>query len=184
MNRFSLTDSRSIRIVVVILLIIVGVWSRFVPHPANFTALTAIALLSGAVLPRRISVIVPLLAMMVSDLFIGIHSLSVVVWLSFACATLIGWWVARKLTVSRVVFASIASSTLFFIITNFAVWVEGRMYMLRIDGLVQCYVNALPFYRTMLLGDLLYTGIVFGLYALVVYVTALGDDKKQASLTV
>ncbi|NCU30420.1 hypothetical protein EOL73_01425 [Candidatus Saccharibacteria bacterium] len=158
-----------LKIAIVLALIGLAVWSRFVPHPANFTALTAVALFGGAMLPRQWAFIVPIGAMILSDLFIGFHSLSIVVWLSFALAVLIGRKLYNQRTVMRIAGASLMSSTAFFIITNFAVWAEGRMYGGSLDQLVLSYVNAIPFYRNMIVGDLLYTGVLFGAYALVTY---------------
>ena len=157
-----------VRIAIVILLIAFGVWSRFAPHPANFTALTAVALFGGAMLPRYYGLLVPVGAMVVSDIFIGMHSLSAVVWVSFALVALLGKLLSKRLGVRNVVVASVVASTIFFIVTNFAVWVEGRLYAHTFVDLVQCYINALPFYRTMLVGDLLYSGMIFGVYAVVV----------------
>jgi hypothetical protein len=154
---------------IVLALVALAAWSRFVPHPANFTALTAVALLSGAILPKRWSVIVPVAAMVLSDIFIGVSSLSVVVWSSFALVALLGSYLKSRLRISNVIVASLVGSTFFYLITNFAVWAEGRMYSLDFSGLIHCYVNALPFYRNMLAGDLVYSGVLFGAYALIVY---------------
>lgn len=158
-----------IKIGIVVALVALAAWSRFVPHPANFTALTAVALLGGTILPKRWGVIVPVAAMVLSDIFIGVSSLSFVVWSSFALVALLGIYLKSRLSAMNVVVASLAGSTLFYLITNFAVWAEGRMYSLDFSGLVHCYVNALPFYRNMLAGDLVYSGVLFGAYALVVY---------------
>lgn len=162
-----------VRVAIVLLLIALGIWSRFAPHPANFTALTAVALFGGAMLPRYYGLLVPVGAMVISDMFIGMHSLSVVVWISFALVALLGQLLSKRFGVKRVVVASVVSSTMFFIITNFAVWAEGRLYAHTFADLVQCYINALPFYRTMLLGDLLYSGAIFGVYAVVVRLVGL-----------
>ncbi len=158
-----------IKIGIVVALVALAAWSRFIPHPANFTALTAVALFSGAILPKRWSVIVPVAAMILSDLIIGISPISFVVWSSFALVALLGGYLKSRVRVTNVIVASLAGSTAFYLITNFAVWAEGRMYSMDIGGLVHCYVNAVPFFRNMLVGDLVYSGVLFGAYALVVY---------------
>jgi hypothetical protein len=163
-----LTDT-NLKFLLVFALVGLAIWSRFVPHPANFTALTAVALFGGAMLPRYWGVAIPLSAMIVSDLFIGLHSLSFVVWMSFMLMTFVGSYLKTHLNAINVVFASLAGSTLFYIITNFAVWAEGRMYAMNFGGLLQSYVNAIPFYRNMLVGDLLYVGVLFGAYAAIAY---------------
>lgn len=163
-----LTDT-NLKLILVFALVGLAIWSRLVPHPANFTALTAVALFGGAMLPRYWGVVIPLSAMIVSDLFIGLHSLSLVVWVSFMLMTFVGSYLRARLNAVNVIFASLAGSSLFYIITNFAVWAEGRMYAMNFGGLIQSYVNAIPFYRNMLVGDLLYVGVLFGAYAAVTY---------------
>lgn len=163
------TSDANLKLLLVLVLVGLGVWSRFVPHPANFTALTAVALFGGAMLPKRWSVVVPVLAMILSDLFIGVSSISFVVWFSFALVALVGHYIKTRASVTNVVMASLAGSTIFYLVTNFAVWTEGRMYGMNLGGLIQCYINALPFFRNMLVGDLIYSGLLFGLYALVIY---------------
>lgn len=167
------------KVVLVLALVALAIWTRFMPHPANFTALTAVALFGGALLPRRLSIVVPLAAMIISDLFIGMHSLSLVVWASFALVAVLGGVLRNKQTPLRIALSSIAGSTLFFIITNFAVWAEGRMYVMNLAGLVQSYVNALPFYRNMLAGDLLYAGLLFGAYAAIVYGVKVMRNRRE-----
>lgn len=162
-------NDTNVTFLLVVVLVGLGIWSRFVPHPANFTALTAVALFGGAMLPKRWSVVVPVLAMIVSDLFIGVSSISFVVWFSFALVALGGRYLKTRLRAMHVVVASLAGSTIFYLVTNFAVWTEGRMYAMNLEGLIQCYVNAVPFFRNMLVGDLIYSGLLFGLYAFVVY---------------
>ena len=62
--------------------------------------------------------------------------------------------------------AALASSALFFIVTNFGVWALDNMYPRTIAGLIACYTAALPFFRNTLEGDLLYTLVLFGGFAL------------------
>ncbi|MGB3023595.1 MAG: DUF6580 family putative transport protein [Candidatus Saccharimonadales bacterium] len=171
-----------ISVIIVLTLVSLAVWSRLVPHPANVTALTAVALLAGSVLPKRWALIAPLLAIISSDLIIGLHSLVYVTWGSFAIIALIGM---RMNTISpkNVIVASLLSSTLFFIVTNAAVWLEGRMYQMTFEGLMQCYINALPFYRNMLAGDLLYSGVIFGLYVYTMKLAQTHITISQQSLT-
>lgn len=159
-------STKTYKIMLVVALIGLAVWSRFVPHPANFTALTAVALFGGALLPRRWGVIVPVGAMILSDLVLSVHALSFVVWSSFALVALLGRYLSQRRSLQRVVAVSLLSSTLFYVVTNAAVWLEGRMYSYTVSGLVECYMQALPFYRTMLVGDLVYAGVLFGGYAL------------------
>lgn len=153
----------------VIGLISLGVVARWVPHPPNVTPLTALALFGGAYLSRRWAIGLPLLAVVLSDLVIGLHETVAFTWGAFALAGLLGWWLRRQPSPKRIVLASCAGSMLFFLVTNFGVWLvgeQGTMYPHTIDGLVGCYVAGLPFLRNTFVGDLMWTAGLFGLYAL------------------
>ncbi len=169
MNIKRLTSDNKISIIFACVLISLAVVSRLMPHPANFTPLAAIALFGGALLPRRLAVSLPLVAMVVSDLIIGLHPTIYATWGSFAVIALVSSLKFRKVNVANVLASSLAASVFFFLVTNFAVWLEGRLYAPTISGLVQCYYNALPFFRNTLTGDLVFTTSLFGLFALSVY---------------
>ncbi len=139
--------------------------SRLIPHPPNFAPIAAMALVGGVYLDKRFALIVPLAAMMISDWFLGFHSLMPFVYASFVLTGLIGLWVARRKSAVTVVGASIVSSLLFFIVTNGGVWIlSTSLYPKTVDGFVGCYIAAIPFFRNSLIGDLLYTVILFGLF--------------------
>jgi len=150
-------------------LMILGILARLVPHPWNATPLTAIALLGTTYLGSRWAVLLPVGILMVSDLFLGLHELVPFTWGSMALTALLGWWVRRQPTPSRIMSASLAGSTLFFLVTNLGVWLfadGGTMYLKTWAGLWRCYLAAVPFYRSALAGDLMYTAVLFSLYAL------------------
>jgi hypothetical protein len=157
----------SAAILIAVLLIALGVASRLVPHPANFASIAAIAMFAGAILPRRLAIIVPLAAMVLSDAVIGFHSVILFTWGSFLLIALLSSSYFKKVSVAGVVGASLGASILFFVVTNFGVWLEGRMYDMSLTGLIQCYYNALPFFRNTMLGDLAFSGLLFGAYGLV-----------------
>jgi hypothetical protein len=73
----------------------------------------------------------------------------------------------NKIRPMGVLGASLGASLFFFIATNFGVWLEGRLYPLTAEGLVSCYYNAIPFFRNTLLGDLVFSAVLFGVYVLV-----------------
>lgn len=154
-------------IAVAMILIAIAVAYRLFPHPANFTAITAVALFAGTILPRRYALAVPLIAIVVSDVFIGLHSLFLVTWATLVVVTWLSHQYLRNISSLRVMSASVGASALFFLTSNFAVWVEGRLYDHTWSGFVTCFYNALPFFRSSLLGDLLFSGILFGSYALI-----------------
>lgn len=136
---------------------------RMNDHMPNVTPVAAIALLAGASLPLPWSAAVPLSAMAISDAFIGFASLpiTVSVYGSFALTALLGRWLKRRRGAGRVMAASLASSTLFYLITNGAVWWFSGLYARTLDGLVLCYYLAIPFFRNTMLGDMAYAGSLF-----------------------
>jgi hypothetical protein len=148
-------------------LILVAMVCRLVPHPPNFTPVLAVALFGGAMLPRRVSWAVPLLAMVASDLALGYPFgwMNGVVYGCFLAAVGLGMWLGRRRTWGRTAAAALGGSALFFVVTNFAVWLGAdSMYLHTPGGLAQCYVAALPFFRNSLAGDLFWTAALFGLH--------------------
>ena len=148
-------------------LIVLGVISRLVPHPWNATPVMAIALLSGAYLSRRWSILLPLTIIVLSDLLIGWHNTIPFTWSAFVFTGVLGWWVRQRPTAWRIIGSSLIGSVLFFIVTNFGVWVVGELYPRTAAGFWECYVAAIPFFRGTLLGDLVYVTVFFGTYHLV-----------------
>lgn len=152
------------------LLLSLGIITRFIPHPANFTAIGAIALFGGLYLPKKWAVIGPLTVMFISDLFIGFYTwqVNLSVYLGFILMGIIGLWVRKNKKFSTVLGGTILGSIIFFLITNFAVWIFGTMYVHNFSGLMQSYYMALPFFRNSLLADLFYVGILVGGYELII----------------
>lgn len=160
-----------------VLLIAFAALSRFVPHPENFTPIAAMALFGGVYFGKRYAFVVPLVAMVVSDYFIGFHNIVPYVYGSFVLAGLIGIWLKNHKSVGWIVGASLTSSVLFFVVTNFGVWVTGG-YPQNFGGLVECYIAAIPFFRNTVLGDLLYVGVLFGLYESALHFMRLREAKE------
>ncbi len=146
--------------------VVFAVLVRMLPHPANFAPMAAVAIFGGAILPRRWALVTPLVAMIASDIVIGLHPLVLYTWGSFAVIALACSHLSPRISAKRVAATSIAASVFFFVVTNFGVWTQGQMYPMTTGGLIQCYVNAIPFFRGTLFGDLFYSGVLFGLYAL------------------
>ena len=153
-------------------LILAAVILRLIPHAPNFAPITAIALFGGTYLKnKKLAIIIPLAAMLVSDIFIGFYDFKIwlSVYLSFAIAGLLGIWLRKRKEVGNVLGVTLIASIQFYLITNFAVWAFGTMYPHTEQGLLASYVNALPFFRNTLYGDFFYVGAMFGLYELVKY---------------
>ena len=144
-------------------LLIFGVGMRLVVHPANFTPVLALVLFGSVYLDKKYALLLPLFLMMASDAVLGVHDMVLFTWGSLFLAALIGFWLRRHQSVRNIFLTSTASAVLFYLVTNFGVWLVGY-YPMTLSGLVDCYVLAIPFFRTMLLGTLLYAFVFFGLY--------------------
>jgi hypothetical protein len=145
---------------------------RVLPHPANFAPIAAIALFSGSHFDSKTSLVLPLIAMFVSDLVIGFYGPTMfLVYLSFILISLIGNFLKNHKSLRAVISATFFSSILFYLLTNLGVWIFSPMYTKDISGLIQCYVAALPFFRNTLLGDAFYVTLFFGSYELLARVS-------------
>jgi hypothetical protein len=153
-------------------LILLGAVLRVLPHPDNFAPIAAIALFGAVYIKdKRIALALPLMAMIVSDIFIGFDSFQarLVIYGTFLLMGLIGLWIRNHKNVFTVVGGSILGSTIFYLITNLVWLYDTRMYPHTFDGQILSYTNALPFFRNTLAGDLFYVVLFFGLYELVAY---------------
>lgn len=138
------------------LIILLAVLARLVPHVPNFAPIGGLALFSGANFKNKIALLIPLCAMFISDIFLGFHKTVPYVYVSFIVIALIGGLIKNNKWQSLAL-ASLTSSILFFLITNFGVWATGSMYAKNLDGLMQSYAMGLPFFRNTILSDLFYS---------------------------
>lgn len=138
-----------------LLIIVLAAVARLLPHPPNFTPIGGLALFSGSKLSSRFGFLIPLSAMFLSDLFLGFHSTIIYVYISFLIIFFVGRLI-KKVNPTGLFFAILGSSFLFFLITNFGVWLATDMYIKNLNGLLNCYINGLPFFRNTLVGDLIY----------------------------
>ena len=155
------------RFVVLALIILVAAASRLIPHPPNVASITAVALFGGACLTdKRLALVVPLAALLLSDLILGFYSHMEIVYGSFLLVVCLGFSLQRNRSALRIAGAALASSVLFFVVTNFGVWAFESLYPKTAAGLLTCYVAAIPFFQNTLVGDALYTAVLFGGFAL------------------
>src|SRR5258708_33622319 len=147
------------RFVVVALIILAAAASRLIPHPPNVASITAVALFGGAYLTdKRLALIVPLAALLLSDLVLGFYSHMEIVYGSFLLVVCLGFLLQRKRSVLRIAGAALASSVVFFVGTNFGVWAFGSRYPKTAAGLLACYLPAIPFFQDPPAGGRPYTG--------------------------
>lgn len=147
-------------------LVVIGILLRVISHAPNFTPVAAIALFGGAYLNKKQSLAVPLILMVASDLFLGLHNTVIFTWGSFILITVLGYAIKKKISALRIAAMSLVSSLLFYVITNFGVWLMG-WYPPTLQGLINCYVMALPFLRDFTLATVLYATVFFGAYELI-----------------
>jgi hypothetical protein len=141
--------------------------ARLVPHPWNFTPVSAMALFGGAQFAsKRAAFLLPLTALFLGDLVLGFHRLTPFVYGCVAVTVCLGFWVHQQRRARRILVASVISAIVFFLVTNFAVWAFLDSFPKNVSGLLQCYMAGLPLLRNSLLGDLFYAGVLFGGLAL------------------
>lgn len=153
--------------VIAILLIIITVLSRLLPHIPNFSPLVAVALFSGVYLNKRYSFLIPLVIYIVSDIIIGLHNTVFFTWSTIILIYFLGHYLSKRKTVFNIISYTLLSSIIFFVVTNFGVWLVG-WYPRTLEGLIKCFTLAIPFFRTSLLADLTYVGLLFGVYEILV----------------
>ena len=167
MEKLGLTMDNKARLLALVVAIFAAATMRLLPHPPNFSPIAAIALFSGAYLPRRaLAFAAPIAALLLSDLALGFYPELIFVYLSVAATVLIGWAVSKRKTVLRIGAAALASSVLFYVVTNFGVWLVVDFYPKTLAGLVACYVAAIPFFQNTVAGDLFFTVLLFGGFAM------------------
>jgi hypothetical protein len=154
-------SSRLPRVLLLAALIVLAAVARLVPHPMNFTPIGAMAIFAGAVFAdRRVALLVPLAALFLGDLATGLHVLIPAVYGSFALNVLLARWLRNRRTAVTTTAVTLAGAVQFFVTTNFAAWVV--FYPHTAEGLLQCYVAAVPFFRNTLLGDAVFVTLLFG----------------------
>lgn len=162
-------------------IVVLAAMARFIPHPFNFTPIAAIALFGGAYFTKRWQALfVPMAAMLLSDTILeittgwGFHSGMVIVYAAFTLVSVVGMVMLKNVNPARVVSSSLISSLIFFLITNFAfLYPESALadqslgtYPHNFSGIVSSYIAGLPFLKNQILGDLFFSGLLFGGFAL------------------
>ena len=165
------------RFFIVLSVIIVAAVLRLIPHWPNFTPIAAMALFAGTYFDKRPSAFaIPIAAMFLSDIVLGFHANIPAVYLSFAIAVLIGMFLKRNVNVGTVLFASVGSSVIFFVVTNFSASLVSPIYPQNFNGLLECYIAGLAFFRDQshgfsflvneILGTIFYSSVFYGAFYL------------------
>ena len=137
---------------------------RLAPHPMNFAPIGALALFGGAYFSsKREALAIPLLSLIVGDVFTGFHQLIPFVYASFLVSVAIGFSLRRKRSAPRIGAATVAGAIQFFLVTNFGLWASSiGSYPKTAGGLVACYIAGIPLFWNTLAGDAFYAALLFG----------------------
>jgi hypothetical protein len=165
------------RFIFIVTTVLAAAAMRLIPHWPNFTPIAAMALFGGAYFSRKyLAFLIPMLAMLLSDLIIGFHTTMPAVYVAFAITVMIGMLVVRNPKILNIAAASITSTIIFFLITNFGAWIGSPLYPQNFSGLLESYAAGLAFlnngsygisfFFNSLLGDLFYTSVLFGIFYL------------------
>ena len=135
--------------------ILLLVFSRLIPHPPNFTPILASSIIAPFMLNNRFyGMFIPVLAMLISDIIIGLHVYQFVIYLTIASISLVS---PTNKNFKGFLFIAISGSLWFFITTNFAVWLSSELYSKDIEGLILCYTLAIPFFSNTIISTCLFT---------------------------
>ena len=151
-------------------LLLLGVAGRLLPHVPNFTPVAAIALFAGFLFRRRlVAAAIPLAIMFVSDAFLPATALGlkITMYVAFLFPLLFAPLLRKRLSPVRIGGSALIAALFFYVVTNFAVWPGSAFYPQTLGGLLTCYGAGLPFLAQKLLGDLLWSGAIFGTYAVI-----------------
>ncbi len=147
-----------------IVLILILALARLIPHPPNFTPIVAVAIMSGYFFRNIYLTFVTLfVAMILADIFIGFYDHMLFVYLSLFLIAFLFYKISEKLNFKNLFIYGFAGSIIFFIISNFGVWVIGSpginnvAYEKSLSGLIECYVLAIPFFKNTMLSTLIFS---------------------------
>ena len=137
-------------------IILILSFTRLIPHPWNFTPVLAIGIFSGFYFKNLyLGLFIIIFSMFIGDLYLGFHSTMFFTYISLIAAVVIGCLI-KHFKLSEILLGGLASSIIFFIITNFGAWLTLEMYEKNLTGLFQSYVMAIPFFHNTLISTLLY----------------------------
>lgn len=157
----------NLRFGLITLMVMLAAFSRLIPHPPNFAPIGAMALFGAAYFSRRyLALLIPIFSMWLSDLvlnnvvyraffdhFVWFYDGFYWTYSSFILIGIIGFVALKRINTQKLILASISASIVFFLLSNFGVWVSTTMYPKTLSGLLTCYTAGLPFFKNTILGD-------------------------------
>ena len=141
-------------------IIIFAAFTRIIPHPPNFTPIIAIGLFGGAYLKNsKLALIIPLIAMIIADTFLGFHATMIWVYSSLFLISIMGILLKNRVTFKNCAVATLSGSLLFFLVTNFGVWISG-IYGYSVEGILLCYSLAIPFFAYNIISTFIFSSLI------------------------
>lgn len=147
---------------------------RIIPHPPNFTPVIALSLYLPFIFGLW-SIPFCILGFAITDYYIGFHSLLFWTWGALAFTGYTSKFCNKMY--SRIILSFIGAIT-FFVITNFGVWISGTLYEISVQGLLNCYIMAIPFFTNTLLGTMFFA-VIFELFILSKLYFLIPNFKKK-----
>ena len=149
---------------------------RLLPHAPNLAPIAAISLFAGAYLNKKIVPWVPLAIMILSDVILGLHNMIFFTWGAFILVGFLGIWLKENKSAKNICLSGILSAVLFFLISNFGVWLAW--YPHNLAGFTDCFIKAIPFFRNTMVSNLAFTVVLFGTYELAIRLVGEKRYKK------
>tara|TARA_Y100000590_G_scaffold213372_1_gene241794 strand:- start:60892 stop:61410 length:519 start_codon:yes stop_codon:yes gene_type:complete len=145
-----------------ILMVFILIFSRLIPHPPNFTPIIAVAILSHYFFKNiYMSFSVLFVSLFISDLIIGLYTNMILVYFSIFIIAYIFFKNFKMVNYKNLFIAGLIGSLIFFLISNFGVWLLGSLYEKNFSGLINCYVLAIPFFKNTFLSTIFYSYLTF-----------------------
>jgi len=146
----------------IVSLIVLLAFSRLIPHPPNFTPIIAVAIMSAYFFKNvYFSMFVLIASMFISDIFIGFYANIYIIYFTVSIITLVFFRFAKNLNSKNLLIFSFFGSFVFFVISNFGVWLVSGMYEKSLSGLIYCYTLAIPFFVNTLVSTILYSYLAY-----------------------
>jgi len=175
-----MTNKIKIQFSFLIAFIPLGAFSRIIPHMPNFSPLGAIGLFESAHLDKKWQAfLIPIAATWLSDLFInnviyaqyypkftGFYQGFYWQYGSYLLISLAGLAIFNKINTPKVLTGTLASTAIFYIVSNLGCWIGSAFYPQNLGGLMSCYTAGIAFFKGTLLGDLFFSGVLFSGYYL------------------
>lgn len=145
-------------------LILILAFARLIPHPWNFTPVIAVAILSGYFFKNiYLSFSILLISMLIADVFLGFYENMIFVYISLLLIAFVFFKISKKINFKNLFIYSFAGSLIFFVISNFGVWILGSPgvdnlpYDKNLNGLIECYILAIPFFGNTFISTVIFS---------------------------